>query len=84
MTRRDLFEGFFLYWEDAELLPRIARAGFRRMYVPIASVRHLVGRSASIHWPGRFARFITARFACNRSHRVDLRYQRRAGQAQEA
>jgi GT2 family glycosyltransferase len=53
MTRRDVFErlggfdeGFFLYWEDADYCRRAANAGYRRMYVPTASVRHIVGRSA--------------------------------------
>lgn len=53
MTRRDVFErmggfdeAFFLYWEDADYCRRIAAAGFRRMYVPTASVRHIGGRSA--------------------------------------
>ena len=53
MTRRDVFEqlggfdeGFFLYWEDADYCRRAADAGYRRMYVPTASVRHIGGRSA--------------------------------------
>ena len=53
MTRRDVFdqlggfdEGFFLYWEDADYCRRVANFGFRRMYVPTASVRHIGGRSA--------------------------------------
>jgi GT2 family glycosyltransferase len=53
MTRRDLFdglggfdEGFFLYWEDADYCRRAADLGVRRMYVPLASVRHIGGRSA--------------------------------------
>jgi N-acetylglucosaminyl-diphospho-decaprenol L-rhamnosyltransferase len=53
MTRRDIFErlggfdeGFFLYWEDADYCRRAANAGLRRMYVPTASVGHIVGRSA--------------------------------------
>jgi N-acetylglucosaminyl-diphospho-decaprenol L-rhamnosyltransferase len=54
MTRREVFdeiggfdESFFLYWEDADYCHRVARAGFRRMYVPAAApVRHLVGASA--------------------------------------
>lgn len=57
MTRRDLFEsvgrfdeGFFLYWEDADFCARVAAAGFRRMYVPSASIRHHVGSSAA-HQP---------------------------------
>jgi hypothetical protein len=53
MTRRDVFdaiggfdESFFLYWEDADYCHRVAAAGFRRVYVPTAPVRHLVGASA--------------------------------------
>lgn len=53
MTRRDVFEQmdgfdeqFFLYWEDADFCRRVAGAGFRRMYVPYFSVRHVDGRSA--------------------------------------
>jgi GT2 family glycosyltransferase len=54
MTRREIFdriggfdEAFFLYWEDADYCRRVAKAGFRRMYVPAAApVRHLVGASA--------------------------------------
>lgn len=53
MTRRDVFnriggfdEKFFLYWEDADFCRRVAGAGFRRMYVPSFSVRHVGGRSA--------------------------------------
>lgn len=53
MTRRDVFdrlggfdEGYFLYWEDADYCRRVANAGYRRMYVPTASVRHIGGRSA--------------------------------------
>ena len=53
MTRREVFEklsgfdeGFFLYWEDADYCRRAADAGYRRMYVPTASVRHIGGRSA--------------------------------------
>jgi GT2 family glycosyltransferase len=53
MTRRDIFdtiggfdESFFLYWEDADYCHRVAAAGFRRVYVPTAPVRHIVGASA--------------------------------------
>jgi len=53
MTRRDVFEKmggfderFFLYWEDADYCRRVAAAGFRRVYVPALSVRHVGGRSA--------------------------------------
>jgi GT2 family glycosyltransferase len=54
MTRRDIFEqlggfdeGFFLYWEDADYCYRVAAAGFRRVYVPLASVRHSGGHAAA-------------------------------------
>ena len=54
MTRREVFErvggfdeGFFLYWEDADYCGRVAEAGYRRSYVPLASVRHVAGRSAA-------------------------------------
>lgn len=53
MTRRDVFEraggfdeSFFLYWEDADYCYRVARAGFRRLYIPSPLVRHAGGRSA--------------------------------------
>jgi N-acetylglucosaminyl-diphospho-decaprenol L-rhamnosyltransferase len=62
MTRRDVFdlvngfdESFFLYWEDADYCSRVAAAGFRRMYVPTVSVRHIGGRSAE-HDPVRAIR----------------------------
>jgi GT2 family glycosyltransferase len=57
MTRRDLFdrlggfdEGFFMYWEDADYCYRAAAAGFRRVYVPMTSVRHVAGQ-ATLHDP---------------------------------
>ena len=53
MVRRDAFvavsgmdEGFFLYWEDADLCFRLKRAGWRTVYCPLASVTHLCGRSS--------------------------------------
>jgi GT2 family glycosyltransferase len=54
MTRRDVFERvggfdetFFMYWEDADYCYRVAKAGYRRMYVPLVSVRHAAGRAAA-------------------------------------
>ena len=54
MTRRDVFERlggfdekFFLYWEDADYCYRVAAAGFRRVYVPLAAVRHGGGHAAA-------------------------------------
>ena len=62
MTRRDVFEqvggfdeSFFLYWEDADYCRRVAAAGYRRMYLPMAAVRHIGGRSAD-HDPARAIR----------------------------
>jgi GT2 family glycosyltransferase len=54
MTRRELFrhlggfdEAFFMYWEDADYCRRVAKAGYRRTYVPLASVRHAAGQAAA-------------------------------------
>jgi GT2 family glycosyltransferase len=54
MTRRDVFESlggfdesFFMYWEDADYCRRVSRAGYRCVYAPIASVRHVGGVSAA-------------------------------------
>ncbi len=53
MIRRDIFEsigkmdeGFFLYWEDADLCRRMKDAGWSTAYVPSTSVTHLCGRSS--------------------------------------
>jgi N-acetylglucosaminyl-diphospho-decaprenol L-rhamnosyltransferase len=53
MFRADAFravggmdEGFFLYWEDADLCCRLRAAGWRIAYLPDASVVHHVGRSS--------------------------------------
>jgi hypothetical protein len=40
-------EGFFMYWEDADLCYRAREAGFRTVYFPGASVIHRPGSSAS-------------------------------------
>jgi GT2 family glycosyltransferase len=54
MVRRDAFESvggmdekFFLYWEDADLCFRLKREGWLTMYVPLARVTHLTGRSSA-------------------------------------
>jgi GT2 family glycosyltransferase len=39
-------EGYFLYWEDADLCRRLRRQGYRVCYVPGASVVHQVGQSS--------------------------------------
>jgi GT2 family glycosyltransferase len=51
MLRRDAFrqvdgmdEGFFLYWEDADLCVRLKRRGWRTAYVPHVEIVHLTGR----------------------------------------
>lgn len=55
LVRRSAFEqvgamdeDFFLYWEDADLCRRLAKQGWRTVYVPEAVVVHAGGRS-SIH-----------------------------------
>lgn len=59
MIRRPVFldlggfdEGFFMYWEDADLCRRALAAGWKTMYEPAAEVVHLTGRS-SRHAPLR-------------------------------
>jgi len=54
MVRRELFdrlggfdEGFFLYWEDADLAWRARDLGHTCTYLPSVSVRHVGGRSAA-------------------------------------
>jgi GT2 family glycosyltransferase len=39
-------EGFFLYWEDADLCRRLREAGWRTVYQPKVAVRHVTGRSS--------------------------------------
>jgi hypothetical protein len=53
IARRDAFdaiggmdEGFFLYWEDADFCRRLGEAGWRTVYLPVAAVTHIGGRSS--------------------------------------
>ena len=53
MIRREAFEaiggmdeGFFLYWEDADLCHRLGQAGWWTTYHPESGVTHLCGRSS--------------------------------------
>lgn len=55
MVRRDAFEavggmdeGFFLYWEDADLCFRLKRAGWSTVYNPVVGITHLTGRSSAL------------------------------------
>jgi N-acetylglucosaminyl-diphospho-decaprenol L-rhamnosyltransferase len=43
---RGFDEGYFLYWEDADLCRRLRTAGWETRYVPAAVVRHQVGQSS--------------------------------------
>ncbi len=54
MMRRDVYttlggfdEGFFMYWEDADLCLRARRGGWRVSYHPGASVTHLGARASA-------------------------------------
>jgi GT2 family glycosyltransferase len=54
IIRRDAYialegfdEGFFLYWEDADLCLRARRRGWRVSYHPGAAVTHLGGRASA-------------------------------------
>ncbi len=53
LVRREAFEqiggmdeGFFLYWEDADLCRRLEHAGWRTVYVPAAVAIHAGARSS--------------------------------------
>ena len=53
MIKRDVFlqcggfdERFFMYFEEADLLLRLRKAGFKNVYYPEASVVHLGGGSS--------------------------------------
>ena len=55
MIRRDVFdrlggmdEGYFLYWEDADLAWRASDIGFTCTYLPTVTIRHVGGRSAGL------------------------------------
>lgn len=55
MIRREAFdavggmdEGFFLYWEDADICRRIRDAGWSTFYFPTVGVTHLTGRSSRL------------------------------------
>jgi GT2 family glycosyltransferase len=60
-------EGFFLYEEDADLCRRLRAAGWRILFTPAATARHLLGHSAA-------ANRTRARVEYHRSH---LRYYRK-------
>jgi len=54
MIRRQAFdevggmdEGFFLYWEDADLCFRLRQSGWSTFYNPMAGITHLTGRSSA-------------------------------------
>jgi GT2 family glycosyltransferase len=76
LIRREAFEavggfdeGFFLYWEDADLCRRLADAGWKTWYHPGVAVRHSAGR-ASRQTPQRAQRAF---------HRSVFRYYRKHG-----
>lgn len=53
MIRRDVFEalggmdeGYFLYWEDADLCRRASNRGWRTVYYPATGAMHIGGRSS--------------------------------------
>ena len=48
-------EGFFLYWEDADLCRRLRMAGWTVTYLPTCEIRHTGGQS-SRHAPGASTR----------------------------
>lgn len=42
-------ERYFMYFEDVDLADRLAKAGWRNLYVPQAQVEHIGGHSANRH-----------------------------------
>jgi len=44
-------EGFFMYFEDADLCRRVWKSGHRVAYVPKARIVHYHGRGSVIQWP---------------------------------
>jgi len=71
LVRRDAFEmcggfdeGYFLYWEDADLCRRLRRRGYTVRYAPRAEVRHTVGGSSQT----------ARRLAIRAFHRSAFRY----------
>jgi GT2 family glycosyltransferase len=62
-------EGYFLYWEDADLCHRLRARGARILYVPSARVRHAGARSAESSAEAH-------RLAVREFHRSAYRYYR--------
>jgi N-acetylglucosaminyl-diphospho-decaprenol L-rhamnosyltransferase len=71
LVRRDAFEtcggfdeGYFLYWEDADLCRRLRLRGYAVRYAPCAEIRHTVGGSSQT----------VRRLAIRAFHRSAFRY----------
>jgi N-acetylglucosaminyl-diphospho-decaprenol L-rhamnosyltransferase len=70
MIRADAFrqvggfdEGYWMYWEDADLCRRLADAGWRVAYEPAAVVHHATGASGTSERTIRAFHDSAARFA---------------------
>jgi GT2 family glycosyltransferase len=75
MTRRGVFEqlggfdeSFFLYWEDADYCRRAKSSGWRCVYLPTVSVRHVAGRSAALNPERAIRAFHDSAFTFFRKH----------------
>jgi GT2 family glycosyltransferase len=75
MTPRQLFdrlggldESFFLYQEDIDYCRRALDAGYRRVFVPIARLRHQVGASSAYLQAQSICAFHESAFKCYWKH----------------
>ena len=76
MVRRSVFdeiglmdEGFFLYYEDADLCLRIRKAGWKIVYVPEAVITHIGGTSSEQIPIGKYIMLYKSLFVYLRKHR---------------
>jgi len=72
-------EGYFLYWEDADLGRRLRQAGYTVRYVPGATVEHQIGVSSRTaqhlairEFHGSAYRYYTTHVARGRAHPARL------------
>jgi N-acetylglucosaminyl-diphospho-decaprenol L-rhamnosyltransferase len=68
-------EGYWMYWEDADLCRRLANAGWKVTYEPAALVRHATGASGTSERTIRAFHDSAARFA--EQHIAGSNFQRR-------
>jgi N-acetylglucosaminyl-diphospho-decaprenol L-rhamnosyltransferase len=70
-------EGFFLYFEEVELMNRLNRAGWQTLYVPSSIVRHIGGAATGVADGASPARRLPAYWFASRRRFFTLLYGRR-------